>query len=179
MNPYPKKTVSGFTLVELLIVVIILAILAAIVVPQFASSTDDAKESALDSTLANMRAAIDLYYQQHKRTYPGAKTAAASSGCTETSSKATGGDQATFVDQLAWYTDSDGLTCSKKEGNFIYGPYLKRRAMPKNPISGIAAVNVVNDGNLNMSATKTDQFGWKFDTITGKFIANVTGYEQR
>ena len=61
----------GFTLVELLIVVIILAILAAIVVPQFASSTEDAKISALDSTLANIRSAIDLYYQQHGH-YPSA-----------------------------------------------------------------------------------------------------------
>ena len=32
---------SGFTLVELLIVVIILAVLAAIVVPQFSSSTGE------------------------------------------------------------------------------------------------------------------------------------------
>lgn len=56
---------QGFTLVELLIVVIILAILAAIVVPQFSAATDDAKLSALDTTLANMRSSIDLYYQQH------------------------------------------------------------------------------------------------------------------
>jgi len=56
---------SGFTLVELLIVAIILAILAAIVVPQFASSTDDARDSALRSNLSGIRGAIDLYTQQH------------------------------------------------------------------------------------------------------------------
>ena len=54
---------KGFTLVELLIVVIILAILAAIVVPQFASTTDDARASSADATLAGLRSAIDLYYQ--------------------------------------------------------------------------------------------------------------------
>ena len=52
---------SGFTLVELLIVAIILAILAAIVVPQFASSTNDARASALRSNVSNIRGAIDLY----------------------------------------------------------------------------------------------------------------------
>ena len=86
------QIMKGFTLVELLIVVIILAILAAIVVPQFSSTTDDAKASAADSTLANLRAAIDLYYQQHGE-YPGSKTAVPSSACSGTSGAgvATGG----------------------------------------------------------------------------------------
>ena len=75
---------GGFTLVELLIVVIILSILAAIVIPQFASSTSDAKYSALDTNLATVRSSIELYYQQHG-TYPGAT---ASSGGTPP----TGGD---------------------------------------------------------------------------------------
>ena len=62
---------SGFTLVELLIVVIILAVLAAIVIPQFSSSTQEAKESALRSTLLEMRNAVELYYHQHNAVYPG------------------------------------------------------------------------------------------------------------
>ncbi len=74
MQPLRNTIQKGFTLVELLIVVIILALLAAIVVPQFASSTDDAKLASLDTTLSNLRAAIDLYYQQHGA-YPGELTA--------------------------------------------------------------------------------------------------------
>ena len=54
---------QGFTLVELLIVVIILAILAAIIIPQFTAATDDATQSAYDTNIANIRAAIDLYRQ--------------------------------------------------------------------------------------------------------------------
>ena len=43
----------GFTLVEILIVVVILSVLAAIAIPQFNSSTEDAKLSALDTDLAS------------------------------------------------------------------------------------------------------------------------------
>ena len=62
---------SGFTLVEILIVVIILGVLAAVAIPQFTSSTDDAKTSALDMTLSELRNAIELYFHQHGGTYPG------------------------------------------------------------------------------------------------------------
>ena len=51
MNNQKLLKAKGFTLVELLIVVIILALLAAIVIPQFASSTDDAKIASLDTSL--------------------------------------------------------------------------------------------------------------------------------
>ena len=61
----PRKNQSGFTLVELLIVVIILGILAAVVIPQFNTAAAESKEAALASNLATIRQAIELYKVQH------------------------------------------------------------------------------------------------------------------
>lgn len=52
---------NGFTLVEILIVVVILGILAAIVIPQFSSASQEAKESNLKSNLQAIRSQIQLY----------------------------------------------------------------------------------------------------------------------
>jgi prepilin-type N-terminal cleavage/methylation domain-containing protein len=167
---------QGFTLVELLIVVIILALLAAIVVPQFASSTDDAKLASLDTTLSNMRAAIDLYYQQHGE-FPGELTAV-DAACVAPATDGTGvggltGGAQAFLDQLSLYTDADGGACSIKDANFQYGPYLKKGSLPSNPITGVATFVVVDDGDILMAGSAADQ-GWKYDIVAGKFIANDT-----
>ena len=54
----------GFTLVEILIVVVILGILASIVVPQFASATEQAQHVATLDQLNKLRKALALYYVQ-------------------------------------------------------------------------------------------------------------------
>jgi len=163
---------KGFTLVELLIVVIILAILAAIVVPQFAASTDDAKVSSLDTTLSNMRAAIDLYKQQHGE-YPGDKTAAGAtcpnSGTAAVVGATTGTEEA-FLAQMSMYTDKDGLACSTTDATFKFGPYMKKDYMGDNPITNDNTLDVKTAGNLNMTADTAK--GWQYDTKTGKFIAD-------
>jgi prepilin-type N-terminal cleavage/methylation domain-containing protein len=174
MQPIHKAIQKGFTLVELLIVVIILALLAAIVVPQFASSTDDAKLASLDTTLGNVRSAIDLYYQQHGE-YPGALTAV-DVACTATDGTGTGGAAdgvQTFADQMSLYTDADGGACSVKDANFQYGPYLKKATLPANPITGVATLVVIDTGDLLMSGDGANG-GWKYDINVGKFIANDT-----
>lgn len=157
---------KGFTLVELLIVVIILAILAAIVVPQFASSTDDAKVSSLDSNLAGVRAAVDLYYQQHTK-YPGA-VAALKGTCTADVSALIGAPA--FDAQLRYYSSAAGAVCNIKDPTFKYGPYLKK-SLPKNPMTGIETLVISTVGNLNMTDDGAAA-GWKFDTTAGVFIAN-------
>jgi prepilin-type N-terminal cleavage/methylation domain-containing protein len=175
MQPIRKAIQKGFTLVELLIVVIILALLAAIVVPQFASSTDDAKLASMDTTLANMRSIVDLYYQQHGE-FPGLDTAVDGT-CTGTSGTGTGGAGAqgeqAFIDQLTLYTNAAGGACSIKDAVFQYGPYLKKAPLPNNPLTAVNALEVVNTGDLLMAGTGVN-LGWKFDIVSGKYIANDT-----
>jgi general secretion pathway protein G len=185
LSSLKRHAINGFTLVELLIVVIILAILAAIVVPQFASTTDDAKLASLDSTLSNMRAAIDLYYQQHGA-YPGALTAVPTAACTGGTSGAgvaTGGTGATavtaFQEQLSLYTDAKGGACSISDStNHKFGPYMKKGTLPPDPLFNVATLTVVGTGNLSMTADGTTG-GWKYDSKSGKLILNHTTYQTR
>lgn len=165
-----KKASQGFTLVELLIVVIILAVLAAVVFPQFASSTNDAKSAALQSNLTNIRSAIEFYFQEHGE-YPGANIA---TGATCGTGAAVGAGAANsaeaLIAQLTRFTNADGLACTGKDATFKYGPYIKGE-MPANPEGTTNAIVVVNTGVLGLASLGTG--GWRYDTVTGEFISDL------
>ncbi|MHC4124219.1 MAG: prepilin-type N-terminal cleavage/methylation domain-containing protein [Planctomycetota bacterium] len=104
------KAKSGFTLVEILIVVVVLGILAAVVIPQFTDASTQAKESSLLSNLQSIRSQIELYKIQHSDALPGA-----------------GG--ATFVQAMVGKTDVDGAV----DASGAYGPYIQ--SIPDNPFN--------------------------------------------
>jgi len=109
------KARSGFTLVEILIVVIILGILAAIVIPQFSDASTQAKESSLRSNLSTVRSQIELYKIQHTDALPGADAGT------------------TFVEAMEGTTNVAG----SKTGT-DYGPYML--SIPTNPFDDSATV---------------------------------------
>lgn len=110
-----RKGFTGFTLVEILIVVVILGILAAIVIPQFTEASTEAKTSSLCTDLQTVRSQIELYKIQHNDDLPGAGAAS-------------------FVEAMTGKTDVAGAVGTD------YGPYLQK--IPTNPFNDLNTVRM-------------------------------------
>jgi len=108
-----KAKNSGFTLVEILIVVVILGILAAIVIPQFTEASTEAKTSSLCTDLQTMRSQIELYKIQHNDTPPAFATFEAQmTGTTDITGDTTGTDYGPYIQKIPTnqFTDSAVIT---------------------------------------------------------------------
>lgn len=57
------RTPRGFSLIELMVVMAIIAALVAIALPRYQSSVDNARLTALRTSLRVMRESIDRYYE--------------------------------------------------------------------------------------------------------------------
>jgi general secretion pathway protein G len=62
---------SGFTLIELVVVIMILGILAAVAVPKLITTTGSATDNGLRQSLAVVRDAIEMYAAEHAGKLPG------------------------------------------------------------------------------------------------------------
>jgi general secretion pathway protein G len=172
---------TGFTLVELLIVVIILAVLAAIIVPQFSSSTQDAKEAALDSNLSRIRSAIELFHAQHSNVYPGAvDTSGATCPTGATAGTGTANTAQALIDSMMMYSDATGKTCTIGDATFRFGPYF-RKGFPSDSLTGKGAVA----GDISVTSTgaplapSAATGGWAYDAKSGQIVMNSNAKDSR
>jgi prepilin-type N-terminal cleavage/methylation domain-containing protein len=190
MTPtFRRRAAQGFTLIELLIVVIIIAILAAIAIPQFANTSGDAQEAALDANLNTMRSGIELYRVQHRNAFPGSTVAAASTAeaaaCTAaggTSATLTANSAAAFTAHMTSFSNANGAVCSVSApaGGFALGPYL--RAIPADgitnpPNADIAMVTAT--GTTAAPAPTAATGGWQYDPRDGRIRVNSNATGRR
>ncbi len=154
------RSVIGFTLVELLIVVVILSILAAVAIPQFTNSAEEARASNLRTNLSVLRNALEYYKLQHNGKYPGYPSA--------------GGNPtgAEFVNQMTLATELDGDFAAPGTSGYEFGPYINE-SIPENPINGLSTMTIVNDGGTFPAADNST--GWIYQAEIGKIRANSTG----
>jgi type II secretion system protein G len=136
-----RKRQSGFTLVEILIVVIILGILAAIVIPQFTNASTSARTSSVVSQLQTLRSQVQLFKLQHNDTLP--NLVGASPAC---------------WNQLMIKTDVN-TTVDTAAG--AYGPYLQ--SIPSNPLNSFSSVTA--------PGSQTATTGWTYDVTAGNILA--------
>ena len=64
-----KHSQSGFTLIEIMVVIVILAILAGLVVPKVVGQSDKARVKTTETALATVSNALDMYKVDNSR-YP-------------------------------------------------------------------------------------------------------------
>jgi len=65
LTKFTKKKESGFTLIELMIVIAIIGILAAIAIPQFSAYRQRSYNSSANADLRNAATAQEAYYVDH------------------------------------------------------------------------------------------------------------------
>lgn len=71
---------SGFTLIELVIIIVILGILSVVAIPKYVNMQEEAREASIRGALGNMRSAVSIQYAKNalggSAVFPGALTGA-------------------------------------------------------------------------------------------------------
>ena len=138
---------SGFTLVEIMIVVIILGILAGLTLPAFSNVSRESKESMLQEDLRIMRQQIGCYKAQHNDVAPGYPGG-------DSTQSPTADD---FVAQMKKFTDELGNISEVRTDVFRFGPYM--RDQPKNSINLLKDIIVVGDAD---EVSSSGVHGWYY-----------------
>ena len=144
----------GFTLIEVLIVVALIAVLAATMIPKFASSTEDAKESALEHNLRVMRSQIQAYEAHHFGDYPTI--------------------QNNDLPQLTGATNVYGEIGTPGD-DYACGPYLTG-ALPVNPFDQSNKVTAVAVAGKKPLGVVGNLGGWQYDASNGAVWPNHPEY---
>jgi prepilin-type N-terminal cleavage/methylation domain-containing protein len=142
-----RRLGSGFTLIEVLMVVTTLAIIAGVVVPQVSTVIDDAKNSAMLRDLREFTVAIERYRMEHNGGAPDLI-------------------ENDVLVQLLKKTDADGNIGTGPQ--YVHGPYMIE--VPRNALNGVTRVFRVNTAPPSNLASRV---GWVYHPASGQIWAGL------
>jgi type II secretory pathway pseudopilin PulG len=140
---YKSKGPTGFSLLELLVVITFMGLVAAVVIPRMCEGSTGTSDAGLNADLAILRNALDMYACEHSGTYPAT---------------------ASFEAQITQYTDASGAPNPTRTATYVFGPYLQQ--IPTLPVGA-------RKGNTAVAAAYGGNAGWKYDSTTGDIRANT------
>ncbi|HEX4052807.1 MAG TPA: prepilin-type N-terminal cleavage/methylation domain-containing protein [Tepidisphaeraceae bacterium] len=152
---------GAFTLIEVLIVVVVVGLLATLVIPQFSSANQQARQNSLKDELQYLRTQITVFKAQHQEVPPGYTngdpTAVPSAGA--------------FTSQMTQHSDVSCNVCRPVSPAYPYGPYLKQ--LPVDPMNNLCTLSLV--GNNQPMPAPDGATGWIYKPQTQEVMANVKG----
>lgn len=100
-------TRRGFTLIEVLVVVSIIGILAAVLMTNFGSARDSAKNKSIRAAMGEIQLALEVYKAQNRR-YPAAITDLVPQYIAELPTSSDSGNSNCSIDNSQYSTDGSG-----------------------------------------------------------------------
>lgn len=137
-----RKTTSGFTLVELLIVIVVIAILAAITMVAYGGIQDKANDVAVQSDLANYAKKAEIFKIDNGHYPTPSSTDLASLGITPTKNSYYQNNYNLYYATIGPDYDVYGFTARSKSGTVFYATSNNGRG---------------DFGNMSMGATRAYQ----------------------
>ena len=138
----------AFTLTEMLIVVAILGIFAAIILPEFQSRSEQAKEAAAKDTLRVVRNSIELYAARNNGVPPG------------------------YIRNDPQTEPAGGNFIMQMRGSGKYLPII-----PINPFNDLQTMLIIKNAE-DMPAAATGQYGWIYKASTKTFKIDWPGTDE-